>query len=192
MSISITTDGQRVYLSSPYNADLSPRAKELGGRWDVASKRWHFDGRDEQKVRDLARSIYGTDGSPDEAADVVTVRVHLADYEGSRRDDARRAIFAGRTIAERRYRDSAVQLSAGVVLVAGQLYGSGGSGQYPAIEAADDVIVEIRDIPRASLATVPADSYVIVEQQLDAEALRAERERLAARIAEIDALLAQR
>ncbi|MFJ7063110.1 hypothetical protein ACK8N7_00745 [Streptomyces griseobrunneus] len=59
------------------------------------------------------------------------------------------------------------------------------------INAGDDVVVEIRDLPRGALETEEADSYEIVpdQQPVDLEALRAERARLLARIADIDALL---
>lgn len=189
--ITVTTEGGKTRLVSPYNASLPAKARALGGRWNRDAAAWQFDARDEQRVRDLAREIFGTDGSPADTGDLVTVRVHLAEHEVSYQQGAR-AVFAGREIAHRPGRDAAVRLAANVVLVEGKLPGRGGSMRYPEIDAGDDVIVEIRDLPRASLGVEPEDSYEIVpdERPVDVDALRAERERLTARLAEIDAALA--
>lgn len=188
--ITITTlDNNKIALASPYNDQMPPKARALGGRWNRDQAAWIFDARDEQRVRDLAREIYGTDGSPEDTADLVTVRIKLADHEVSFRDGGR-AEFAGRIIAERRARDCDVRLADNVILIAGKLAGRGGSVRYPEIDAADDVVVEIRDIPRAALSVEDDDSYQIVEQATDTEALRTERARLLERLAEIDAALA--
>ena len=59
--IVITTDGTRVVLTASCAAELP--AKVIGGRFRLSAKAWSFDARDEERVRDLTRSIYGTDGS---------------------------------------------------------------------------------------------------------------------------------
>ncbi|MBG0828575.1 helix-turn-helix domain-containing protein [Planomonospora sp. ID67723] len=84
-----------------------------------------------------------------------------------------------------------VKLAANVVLIEGKLPGSGGSVRYPQISAGNDVIVEVRDIPRASLALEHETSYEIVGEtsNVNIDALLAEREALLARLAEIDELL---
>lgn len=188
MDVSITTtDTGKIALTTPYSADLVKEAKTLGGKWDAASKTWQFDSRDETRVRELALKFFGTDGREPEGADLVTVRVKLADHEGDKWN--KDATFANRRIAHRPGRDSSVVLAANVVLVEGKLGRGGGSMRYPAISASDDVIVEIRDIPRSSLKLERDDSYTIVGEQIDVDALLAEREQLLARLAEIDALL---
>lgn len=181
-----TTEG-RTYLTSPYNPAIPGKAKAIGGRWDGARKAWHFDARDEDRVAALAREIYGTDGRTPADGDLVTARIKLADHEGSKYDNY--VEFAGRRIAERPGRDMPVRLAANVVLVEGTLPGSGGSMRYPNVDAGDDVVVEIRDLPRAALSVEREQDYQIVGEQIDTDALLTERERLLARIAEIDALL---
>jgi excisionase family DNA binding protein len=187
MDVKVTTEGSKTTLASPYHPDLPADARKLGGRFDRATKHWEFDSRDEQRVRDLARQYYGTDGTePD--GDLVTVRVKLADYEGNKWDNTAR--FAGREIARRPGRDSEVRFASNVVLISGHLHPGGGSTQYPQINAGGDVVVEVRDLPRAALEMENADKYEIVgEQGPDVDALLAERERLLARLAEIDAQL---
>lgn len=178
-------EGPRISVISPFSPEMPPKARELGGRWDRQRSAWIFDARDRERVAELLRSIYGTDGTQDTAAATVTVRVRLYDYE-----DGKTARFAGRRIAERPSRDADVRLSKGVVLVEGYLPGRGGSVANPRIDAPKDVVVEIRDLPHGALSVEDEDSYEIVDQAVDTTALRAERARLLARLTEIDAALA--
>lgn len=184
MDVTIQRTGSKISLHGPAHSDLVREAVLLGGRRGHNPRTWLFDARDEQRVRDLAKRVYGTDGTLPE---LVTVRVDLADWE-----EGDVAVFAGRQIAIRPGRDADVRLSPGVVLVAGKLSGRGGSGQYTAINADKNVEVEIHDFPRAALSLVEDDAYEIVRQEspLDTGALRAERAELLARIAEIDSALA--
>ncbi|MEU4410792.1 helix-turn-helix domain-containing protein [Streptosporangium sp. NPDC023963] len=189
--ITVTTENGQTSVCSPYDTTFVTKAKTIGGRWNGPAKAWQFDARDENRVRDLLREVYGTDGSPVDDADLVTVRVRLADHEVSYRDGAD-AKFAGRRIATRPGRDSAVRLAVNVVLIEGKLPSTGGSMRYPQISAGDDVIVEVRDIPRTTLNLEREDSYEIVDEtcgEVDVDALLTEREQLLARLAEIDALL---
>lgn len=57
----VRVKGGRVYLQTSYNDDLRQGAKALGGRWDPKAAAWVFDARDEQRVRDLARAVFGSD-----------------------------------------------------------------------------------------------------------------------------------
>ena len=174
--------GDRAVLIGPYNSSLPARARQIGGKWDAAQTRWSFDARDESRVRDLARIIYGTDGSADEVADTVTVRVDCSGYASYQE-----IVVAGRTVASRRYRDEPVRLSDGVVLIGGKFDRSGGSMRNPRIDR-NDAVLEIRDIPRGA---AQAEELLIVDDQADQlERLTAERTRLVARIAEIDSELA--
>lgn len=186
MDVKIEETGGRIYLTSPYNPDMPPRAKKIGGRWDGTRKAWGFDARDLDRVKGLAREFYGTDGSAPEEGDLVTVRIRLGDHEVS---GTNYATFAGRRIAERPGRDDDVTFAANVVQVEGNLDHRGGSVRNPRIEAGDDVIVEIRDLPRAALSVEREEDYEIVGETVDVDALLAERERLLARLAEIDAQL---
>jgi excisionase family DNA binding protein len=190
MSVTVTTENGKTSVISPYDAEFVAKAKTIGGRWDGPSKAWTFDARDEQRVRELCREVYGTDGNAVESGDLVTVRVRLADHESASKYD-NFAKFAGRRIAHRGGRDEPVRLAANVVLIEGKFPSTGGSMRYPNIDAGDDVIVEVRDIPRATLSLEREQDYEIVGEttNVDVDALLAEREALLARLAEIDALL---
>ena len=179
-AITIRQTGDSITLQSPYADALPPAARRIGGRWDPAARVWRFDARDEQRVRDLAIDIYGTDGTDD---DTVTVTIDLS---GRGRIDEPTITVAGRVVAERRWRDSDVRLADGVIITAGDFAPCGGSKRRPAIGEAP-VTLEVRDIPRT--AALREGLEIIEAQDADREALRAKRARLAARIAEIDATL---
>jgi hypothetical protein len=179
VNVHVTVADNTVTLTAPYNPDLPARARALGGKFERATKAWRFDARDEGRVRELARDIYGTDGRP---AETVTVRVHLVNWH---RENT--IYLFGREIATRRTRDSPVQLGQGVVLIQGGFASRGGSGTYPELEPEPGTVVEVRDVPAGHSDIT--DDITIVDTVIDQAALRAERERLVARLAEIDALL---
>ncbi|MFD8705878.1 hypothetical protein ACFV1W_25285 [Kitasatospora sp. NPDC059648] len=179
----ITLDNGRIALVSPYDPDVPAAARKIGGRWDSTAKYWHFDGRDEERVRELALEIFGTDGTPEAEADTVTIRW---DISGANTEELR---YSGRLVARRRSRDERPQLGQGVILISGGFPARGGSEKYPKLDAKAGTVVEIRDLPRAAVDADDPD-VTIVDERVDVEALQAERERIVARLAEIDAVLA--
>ena len=197
MKIQITVSDSKIQAVSPYNPELPSRAKDLGGRWNGSA--WVFDARDEQRVRELYRDIYGTDGT--DAAELVTIRVTVLrnDYA-----DKTSLFLAGRQIARATGRDSGARLGDGVVVLDGQGFDSGGSRANWTTKVIEGTVFEIRDIPKAAVEVAikaqaeyssPYYKIEILEQEksraVDVEALKAERERLVARIAEIDSIVEQ-
>lgn len=182
-AVDITTTGNTITVTSPYHPDFSPAARNLGGRWNPATKTWSFDTRDETAVRELCTDLFGTDGSTPAAT--VTVRLCLDRWMRLRTDSI---YFAGRRVAHRASRDSRVQLGDGVILVQGGFPASGGSVKNVDLCPQESTVLEIRDVP-AGHSDLKDDDATIVDTTLDRDALRAERERLVARLAEIDALL---
>ncbi|MFC2623903.1 MAG: hypothetical protein ACFN0W_04760 [Propionibacterium acidifaciens] len=180
--VSIAHGTNSIVLYAPYNLDFVGRARQLSGRWDRTARGWRFDARDEALVRDLAIEFFGTDGSPETL--LVTARLDLT---GRSRIDEPQIVVAGRIVAERRERDAEVHLADGVIVASGEFAASGGSMKRPAIGEAAGVVLEIRDVPARAAAREGLE--IVEEQGADREALLAERERLAARIAEIDGLL---
>lgn len=189
--ITITATGNMVAVNAPYNSEFISAAKRLGGRWNAPE--WVFDARDEARVRALLIECYGTDG---EVADLVTIRIEWTENESAKRASIE---ANGRTIARADGRDSGARLGDGVVLLDGE-FGSGGSRANWTTTARAGTVVLVRDFPRAAAEALVAApgrgrQYSIEPEApeapvVDADALRAERERLVARIAEIDALLA--
>ena len=157
--VRVRVDGGLLTVSSPYNQEYVAAARRLGGRWDPRATVWRFDAREEQRVRDLLRQVYGTDGTS--AVETVTVRVCAGQYAGERQ-----IYVAGRVVARRRCRDEEPRLASAVTVVAGSFAPE-----------------------RDGLDIVPDPGPAGLDE-CDRQSLTAERQRLARRLARIDALLA--
>ena len=187
--ISITRSGSDISVASPFHPAFVRRAKELGGKWDAAAKVWTFDARDEDDVRALCCEVYGTDGSPVKLVDVRITYRHAASGDRS-------AIYScGREIARAWGRDSGAKLGEGVKLVEGRVRSGGSAKNWETVIDAGSVLV-LRDVPEPiALRRVCDKEDRLVEilpsaaATVDVPALQAEREKLVARMAEIDAIL---
>lgn len=182
-----TNEGGRLAVITPYNEDFIAGARRLRARWDGSVKAWTFDPRDSERVENLLHKVFGYVTNP--SGEVATVRVSLNHDNAGEKTVS----FAGREICWRRYRDADVQLAPNVVIVEGNFWGRGGSMKYPAvIDNHVEVVLEVRDVPIEALEIEEDIKYekVSTEGALSVkQALTAEREKLVARLAEIDALL---
>lgn len=184
--ISVQTRDSRLHVTSPYHPAFPAAARRLGGRFDGATKAWTFDPRDEDRVRELLTDTYGTDGTAQ--GETVTVRADLGQRYGRYREAT--YYLGGRQIAHRPGRDERVRLGDGVVVVTGGFPSSGGSRAHPDLNPQEGTVLEVRDLPKAAADDeLERDGVTLVEVRVDREALEAERERLRARLAEIDQLL---
>lgn len=189
--ITITHTDGRLIVSSPYTPEWSPAARKVGGKWHPDTKTWSFDARDEAAVKALLGEHYGwIDGN----AETVDLRLTIEDHH-SITNPLR---ITGRMIARRPARDAEVRLADGVVIIDGGFGSSGGSVRNPDLfghevnGATPTVTLEVRGFPASAVGMVPERFRPeIVSRELDRDGLAAERERLLARIAEIDALLAE-
>ncbi len=196
-NISATKEGGRLLVTSPYDPAYTARAKSLGGKWDPARRAWAFDVRDETRVRAVLVEVYGEDGSAIPASDRVTMRIRFPEGASVERDALR---IAGREVASASGRDTGARLGPGVVMEEGRV-DSGGSRANWTTYVSKDTVLLLRDVPRGFAERVRAEPRVgrnTIEVELiegdgapavDREALAAERERLLARLAEINAVL---
>lgn len=185
MDVTITVDGKKLYVESPYNAEFPTRARALGGKWK--DKRWVFPAHVEQQVRELCVAKYGTDGSV--APAMVTVRVTLGEDRWCS-DLALAGIPVARTFG----RDEGVVLSDGVSLLAGSM-SSGGSRKNFRLRWDAGTQVQL-EVPETLIERLRKDENVqaleVVSAENDRRAeLRAEAEGLRARLEQIEAELAQ-
>ena len=187
IQIQKTTDHMSVV--SPYIPSFPPAARNLGGKWNPSAAAWIFDVRDEERVRDLLMEVYGTDGSPETGADLVTLRVTLNQDWAARTDPL---YLAGRCVARAYGRDSGAKLGDGVVVVAGRFTSGGSVKNWNTVGRAGTVF-EIRDLPRAAAGKAAesferGDAQIIEPSQPDRKAqLMEEKAVLLARLAEINA-----
>lgn len=152
MAISVTLTSQKMkdgstklQLTSPYSPALPTRCRALGGKWNAETKKWYFDTRDADRVRAMVLETFGIDplAAPDEAPELVTVRLSLDAFNTS----ARELWMFGREIAHQPDRDGRPSLGRDVIVVNGGFLG-GGSRANPAMNAKPGTILEVRDVPR--------------------------------------------
>jgi len=187
-AVKIEIHGGRLTVESPYNEDFVAEARLLGGKWNRDERRWAFDARSEGLVRELCRKVYGDDGI---TADTVTLRVRWTERVEQTCDTVS---LGGRVIAAATGKRSGASWGRDVIVLEGHC-GSGGSTKYWHTWVAEGTDVLLRDFPRqlaeqfcagtsSPICTIEPEQPII-----DRAALEAERERLKARVAEIDSLL---
>lgn len=192
--ISIRTDADKAYISSPYNPDFVKEIHSIGSaKWHAATKEWQVPIDSLEDVKQVLRDVYGTDGS-ENSEPKVTVKltiddnVDLGDIQSI--DNELVMTLFGREIMSARGRDSGVKVAEGVT-VKGK-YKSGGSMKYPTIEFGKGTEIIVYNVPEslAKKAKVKhATVEIVSEPKIDRQALLDEKERLLKRIAEIDKLL---
>jgi hypothetical protein len=139
--------GENITLKTDYNPDVVIEAKKLNARWDSYSKIWIFDARDLDRIKKFLREIFGTDGEA--ATKMVDVYVNLDKIpRKAYTSNYGQAVFAlGRQLAHRKYRDKSVILGTNVIIHSGGFPDRGGSANSPRLEAYDDTILLVRDVP---------------------------------------------
>lgn len=190
MAVTTRTEGNKLYIKCPYSKDFIARIKRLGGRWNAPE--WVVDLRQEDSAREVLCACYGDDGTA-RMHDMVNVQLTGTAWNDS--GERNRLTFYGRTVASRRGRDDAVSFGPGVVVVDADFAEWAGSVKYPDIGLLTDTpIFEVFDVPRSvyeQLKDVPGVKLIDLPKPSRKEALQMERDRLAARLAEIDKELEQ-
>lgn len=188
-AITVTELDNTISVTAPYDAAFVRQARRAGGRWNRQARSWVFDARDRGAVEAALAECYGW--AP-QGAQTGDFRITLTSSNAGGRE----VRILGRRVARRWRRDDDVALGEGVAVVDGDFPSRGGSHSSPAVlDPGDgDVTLVVRDLP----LTVMGDEDLVETYQVapvpaaeqDLGALRAERDRLVRRLAEIDALLA--
>ena len=102
------------FKHEPYNSYAAERCKNLGGKWDGASKTWVFSGLVEDKVEDLDWLFN---------SDIVTIEIKALENISAGKSPLD---FAGYTISRAFGRDTGAKIGDGISMLEGAVY-SGGS-----------------------------------------------------------------
>ena len=179
-----------VTVQAPYHEGFVGKARNMGGKWQ--SPFWVFDIRNEDLVRQACINCYGTDGQG--VIDTVTLKVSL-DSGYYRLKSA--ITLCGRTIARAFDRDSGARLGDGIVLLTGGFFSSGSMKNWATEVSADGATVLIHDFPKIRVEDAKNESeYITIldvideKKNIDIASLAEEKNRLLARIAEIDQMVA--
>lgn len=186
----ISTENGRAKVFTPYNKTFVAKIKNIGGRnWEASDKCWSIPESEIDTVRRFMQEVYGETDQTDQT-ERVTVKVTfnkecLSDYgEGF-------SLF-GRTIARARGKgkNSSTSVEENVTLESGKI------GSYGwCIYVREGTILKIRDIPKTALDIRDPHFDISIEEihdnGSDRLALEAEKEKLLARLAEIEKLLSK-
>ena len=158
-----------IAVATPFSREFIAAARSISGRWDAPAKVWTFDSRDRERLTEILYKFFGYVEHP--SGELATVRVTL---DGGTYEDDGQVKFLGRVIASRWSRDEVVRLAEGVVKVSGEFSRSGGSRAHPRVcpYGCQPVTLEIRNIPRESLAAERNLAWVLVSTY--PEAIKAE------------------
>ena len=175
-------------IYTPYNADFVSQIKLLGGRWNPLERCWTVAEFKVDEVRAVMRSVYGQDDQPvSETVDVIPTFTK----QYSKR--CAPVTILGRTIAAARGRDSGARIGEDVMFLEGKPESGGSIRNWETIIPVRSV-VKLPNLPK--IATEECDlpdevTMEIVGENVDRKALKAEKEKLLARLAEINKILGE-
>lgn len=178
----IVKEDGKIKVQSSYNAEFVKAAKMLHGRWSKPF--WVFPEENEPEVKELLMRIYGENGDEQERVEII---VDISEMNGKSID------LDGMVLATRYSRDTAVRLADNVILIAGGFPESGGSAAHPRVNPDEGTKVRVKDVPMGLYERVKDMPCVELKDaaELHEAKLLAEKERLLARLAEIEAELAK-
>lgn len=184
MSIRVTFEDQSAFLYTPYNTNFIDAIRNIGGaKWIRERKAWSIPAAAIDDARSIMRRVYGECDLPDDSARVT---LKLTFHEEV---DALRApvILFGKTIASASGRDSGCIVGTDVSFLSGEPVSAGSAKNWYSRILADSVVI-LRNVPATLLDDPLPDGVeaVVADEKPDCAKLLQERERLLARIAEIE------
>ena len=200
-NIRIEKENGRLEIYTPYNREFVDAIKMIGSaRWDASKKCWTVTEDYLQDVRDILLDVYGCDDQ--EVTNTVTVRIEFEDDFEIRCCGVR---IGNQRVAYATGRDSGATVGENAHMLEGKI-GSGGSRAQWTTTVEKGSVFEVKDVMKPLLdkdmetgrwvvldgqnnrQVIPA-KVTILEEKIDKDALKKEKERLEARLAEINELL---
>lgn len=180
----IIESGQ-IKVKSEYNKDFIKGSKMIQGKWN--STYWCFPEENITELRELLLDVYGECGELSEGVEAaVTVELDLDEYT----DISDCVRIGSMTVASRPGRDRMVHLSDNTMCIKGGFPESGGSVKNPRVYPKDGTVLRAKNVP-VKLYERIKDMAGVSLVNVDRAKLIEERERLLARLAEIESLLAE-
>ena len=186
MTLNIRIAEGKAIITTPYNADFVSKIKNIGGRWNAASKAWSVSDSMVAEAREIMRAVYGQD---DQQTDVQTtdIRVRFNDDVWGHQEGV---TLYGKTIAKAWGRDSGARVGDDVAFIDGQPKSGGSVKNWLTIVPAGSVVV-IKNVPVTLLgAELPTGAEIISDVDSKREALLARKAELEAALADINNQLA--
>lgn len=188
--IKVKMEEEKALLYTPYNAEFVKKIKKIGGaRWDAEKKGWSIPANMVDAAREIMMDVYGETDQPDDASK-HTLRVT---FNEERSECCGAVMLYGKTLASAYGRDSGARVGEDVALISGKI-GSGGSVKnWRSVIDAGSVFI-LYNVPENKMnEELPENVEMeIIDNPHDQwTSLLAEREKIAARLAEINRQLAE-
>lgn len=173
------------FLYTPYNPKFIAAIKKIGGaRWNSSERAWTVPEFALDEARKAMMSVFGESDLPS-GSPRVTVKLTFS----KRVSEVRGPIMImGKEVAAAQSRDDGATVGCDAIFTQGAP-GSGGSRANWETVIPSGCVVLLHDVPAAILNDPLPDGVayeVVIEAKVDRAALLQERERLLARLAEID------
>ena len=153
----------RLTLRAPYHPMLAMHARELQGKWRGAEAGWAFGVETEKALRERCVALWGVDGTPEAAADTVTLRIEVL-FSGNSNSiwlaNNDNLWLCGREIISRVKGRAIARAGRGVRFVEGTPQIGTGPGTWWVWAPAGAVFL-LRDVPKMA---VPRFEAVLVDQ----------------------------
>lgn len=187
--IKIEVDGDKAALYTPYNDEFVSKVKNIGGKWNGLKKAWVIDKEAVDVAREIMLDVYGYN---DVTAN-VTVNLMLTVGEGGLSEDRRSVVLFGKTLSRAYGRDTGGHAGDDVYYLSGGPSSGGSAKNWESTVKAGSRIKLAQvnqQVYERELPNVPDNVTVeILKQNNPKAALRQEKERLLARLDEINRLL---
>lgn len=187
----------KAYVYTPYSPEFVRRIKNIGGaRWTADERCWIIPADAVETCREIMMDVFGECDIP-YAGKRLRVRVTVLKQIAEERAPVS---YFGKNLASASGRDSGARVGEGVTVISGKVRSGGSRNRWETIIEEGTVMV-IGGIPQA-LYERDRDAKdrwgaklflteVIEDAPIDRDALKAEREKLMERVAEIDRLLGE-
>ena len=187
LSYRIDIDSGKALITSPYNPDFISKVKLMGGKWDAVRKVWKVEENLIEDVRSIMREVYGRDDRGELSGTCTVIVSFSEDVDGYKSP----VTVFGRVIASAYGRDSGAKVGEGCAFLEGRPE-SGGSMKNWRTTVPAGSKVKIMDVPKCILSDTSLPdgaSFMVVDDEINREALLEEKENLLKRLKEIDRLL---
>ena len=187
--ITTANKGTQTAVYTPYNASFVSAIRKIGGaKWDAEGKAWMVPTASLPQVREIMRNIWGEDDRMDT---VKRVSVRLTFAEECTEWHGPVEIF-GKVLSSATGRDSGARVGEDVFYTAGGPASGGSVKNWRSVVEEGSVVV-LSSVPETMLdeAALPygVTMEIIEDSGIDRAALIDEKEKLLARLAEIESLL---
>lgn len=189
MKLEIVSRDGYAYVITPRNEEFVKRIKQVASaRWDPLKRAWRIDPQYVNAARQIMADIFGESDVPAEGKR-YDIRLTFSKEVSEVRSGV---YFFGRCVAYAGSRDGGARPGDGVCYLKGEC-ASGGSAKNWESRVREGAVVMLYNVPESLLDKEERQkgvTYEFIERTTASKAdLEAEKARLMARIAEIDALL---